>query len=121
MSLIEGFTRPETLATETTSNRFQYLEMNELVIPERISRSCKPTVIYTWEQILEIRAIKHLRQEISLQAVRKIVEFLGTNLRRDKKDDGALRRRLFCPALKRNPNFSMKVDSTIACEISSLL
>ncbi|MBD1840907.1 MerR family transcriptional regulator [Coleofasciculus sp. FACHB-501] len=78
MSLIEGFTRPETLAlTETTSNRLQYLEMKELVIPQRIGKSRKPTVIYTWEQILEIRAIKHLRQEISLQAVRKIVEFLN--------------------------------------------
>lgn len=78
MSLIEGFTRSETLAlTETTSNRLQYLEMKELVIPIRIGKSRKPTVLYTWEQILEIRAIKHLRQEISLQAVRKIVEFLN--------------------------------------------
>ncbi|MGB7444585.1 MAG: MerR family transcriptional regulator [Coleofasciculaceae cyanobacterium] len=78
MSLIEGFTRLETLAlTETTSNRLQYLEKKGLVIPQRIGKSRKPTVIYTWEQILEIRAIKHLRQEISLQAVRKIVEFLN--------------------------------------------
>jgi DNA-binding transcriptional MerR regulator len=78
MSLIEGFTRTETLAlTETTSNRLQYLEIKELIIPQRIGKSRKPTVIYTWEQILEIRAIKHLRQEISLQTVRKIVEFLN--------------------------------------------
>jgi DNA-binding transcriptional MerR regulator len=78
MPLIEGFTRPETLAlTETTSNRLQYLEMKRLVIPERIGRSRKPTVIYSWEQILEIRAIKHLRQEISLQSVRKIIKFLN--------------------------------------------
>ena len=78
MSLIEGFTRPETLAlTETTSNRLQYLEKKGLVIPERIGKSRKPTVIYTWEQILEIRAIKHLRSEISLQTVRRIVEFLN--------------------------------------------
>lgn len=77
MSLIEGFTRSETLVlTGTTSNRLQYLELKELVIPHRIGKSRKPTVIYTWEQILEIRAIKHLRQEISLQSVRKIIEFL---------------------------------------------
>jgi hypothetical protein len=39
MSLIEGFTRRETLAlTETTSNRLQYLERVGLVIPERIER-----------------------------------------------------------------------------------
>ncbi|MEB3883992.1 MerR family transcriptional regulator [Lyngbya sp. CCY1209] len=78
MSLIEGFTRTETLAlTETTSNRLQYLEKKDLVVPQRFGKSRKPTVIYTWEQILEIRAIKHLRKEISLQAVRKIVQFLN--------------------------------------------
>ena len=78
MSLIEGFTRSETLAlTETTSNRLQYLEMKKLVIPQRVGKSRRPTVIYSWEQILEIRAIKHLRQEISLQAVRNIIGFLN--------------------------------------------
>ncbi|MEM9219100.1 MAG: MerR family transcriptional regulator [Cyanobacteria bacterium P01_F01_bin.150] len=80
MSLIEGFTRSETLAlTETTSNRLQYLEKQELVIPQRIGKSRKPTVIYSWEQILEIRAIRHLRKDVSLQTVRKIVEFLNNN------------------------------------------
>jgi DNA-binding transcriptional MerR regulator len=68
MAIIDGFTRTETLAlTETTSNRLQYLEKAGLIIPQRIGKSRKPTVIYTWEQVLEIRAIKHLRQEISLQ------------------------------------------------------
>jgi DNA-binding transcriptional MerR regulator len=77
MSLIEGFTRRETLAlTETTSNRLQYLERVGLVIPERIGATSKPTVLYAWEQILEIRAIKNLRQEASLQTVRKIIKFL---------------------------------------------
>ncbi len=77
MSVIEGFTRRETLElTGTTSNRLQYLERKGLVIPQRIGKSRKPTVIYSWEQVLEIRAIKHLRQEISLQTVRKIINFL---------------------------------------------
>lgn len=77
MSVIEGFTRRETLElTGTTSNRLQYLERSGLVIPQRIGKSRKPTVIYSWEQVLEIRAIKHLRQEISLQTVRKIINFL---------------------------------------------
>lgn len=80
MPPIEGFTRSETLAlTETTSNRLQYLEKKELVIPQRVGKSRRPTVIYSWEQILEIRAIKHLRQEISLQAVRNIVGFLNAS------------------------------------------
>lgn len=77
MSVIEGFTRRETLELAgTTSNRLQYLERSGLVIPQRIGKSRKPTVIYSWEQVLEIRAIKHLRQEISLQTVRKIINFL---------------------------------------------
>ena len=78
MAIIDGFTRTETLAlTETTSNRLQYLEKVGLVIPQRIGKSRKPTVVYTWEQVLEIRAIKHLRQEISLQTVRRVVDFLN--------------------------------------------
>lgn len=78
MSLIDGFTRQETLAlTGTTSNRLQYLERAELIRPKRIGTSKKPTVIYTWEQILEIRAIKNLRREVSLQTVRKIIDFLN--------------------------------------------
>lgn len=77
MVIIQGFTRQETLAlTGTTSNRLQYLERSQLVIPQRIGKSRKPTVLYTWEQVLEIRAIKNLRQEISLQTVRKIINFL---------------------------------------------
>jgi DNA-binding transcriptional MerR regulator len=78
LGIIEGFTRRETLdLTETTSNRLQYLERVGLIVPQRIGSSSKPTVIYTWEQILEIRAIKNLRQEISLQTVRKIVDILN--------------------------------------------
>ena len=90
MNLINGFTRRETLAlTGTTSNQLQYLERAELVIPHRIGTSSKPTVLYSWEQILEIRSIKNLRQEISLQTVRKIIKFLDDSsfddTLRDKK------------------------------------
>jgi DNA-binding transcriptional MerR regulator len=78
MAIIDGFTRTETLAlTESASNRLQYLEKAGLVIPQRVEKTRKPTVVYTWEQVLEIRAIKHLRQEISLQTVRRVVIFLN--------------------------------------------
>ncbi|NEP82704.1 MAG: MerR family transcriptional regulator [Okeania sp. SIO3B3] len=80
MAIIEGFTRRETQELSgTSSNRLQYLERSQLVIPHRISKSRRPTVIYTWEQILEIRAIKNLRQSISLQTVRKIINFLDNS------------------------------------------
>jgi len=90
MGVMEVFTRQETLAlTENTSNRLQYLERAELVVPQRYGNSKKPTVIYTWEQVLEIRAIKNLRQEVSLQTVRKIITLLNKsgfdNSLRDKK------------------------------------
>lgn len=84
---MEGFTRQETLAlTKTTSSRLAYLDRTGVVVPEKYGNSKKPTVIYRWEQVLEIRAINDLRQKISLQTVRKIVQFLdesgfGTSLR----------------------------------------
>ncbi len=74
---MEGFTRTETLVlTGTTSNRLAYLDRAGVVVPEKYGNPKKPTVIYTWEQVLEIRAISHLRQKISLQTVRQIIEFL---------------------------------------------
>lgn len=74
---MEGFTRQETLAlTKTTSSRLAYLDRTGVVVPEKYGNSKKPTVIYRWEQVLEIRAINDLRQKISLQTVRKIVQFL---------------------------------------------
>jgi DNA-binding transcriptional MerR regulator len=90
MAVMEGFTRQETLAlTGTTSNRLQYLDRSGLVVPERFGNSRKPTVVYTWAQVLEIRAIKNLRQEVSLQTVRKIINLLDQsgfdNSLRDKK------------------------------------
>lgn len=91
MNLIKGFTRRETLAlTGTTSNRLQYLERASLVVPKRVEVGAKKsTVLYTWEQILEIRAIKNLRQEVSLQTIRSIIQFLDEggfdDTLRDKK------------------------------------
>lgn len=74
---MEGFTRQETLAlTKTTSSRLAYLDRTEVVVPEKYGNSKKPTVIYSWGQVLEIRAINDLRQKISLQTVKKIVQFL---------------------------------------------
>lgn len=75
---IRGFTRQETLKlTQCTSSRLSYLEKVGLVVPKRIGVGRKPVVIFSWEQLLEIKAIKNLRKDISLQTVRKIVEFLN--------------------------------------------
>jgi DNA-binding transcriptional MerR regulator len=93
MNTFEGFTRREVIdLADTTSNRLQYLERAELIKPYRIEKTGRATVLYTWEQLLEIRAIKNLRQAISLQTVRKIIEFL------DKSgfDDSLRDKQLIC-------------------------
>lgn len=80
MSLIQGFTRIETIELAgTTSNRLQSLERAELIIPTRIGNSPRPAVFYTWEQILEIRAIKSSKEKASAQAVKNVIEFLDKN------------------------------------------
>lgn len=74
---MDGFTRQETLAlTQTTSSRLAYLDRTHVVVPQKYGNPKKPTVIYTWEQLLEIRTIANLRKQISLQMVRKLVAFL---------------------------------------------
>jgi len=74
---MEGFTRQETLAlTQTTSSRLAYLDRTGVIVPQKYGNSKKPTVIYSWEQVLEIRTIANLRKQISLQMVRQIVAFL---------------------------------------------
>lgn len=74
---MEGFTRQETLAlTQTTSSRLAYLDRTGVIVPQKYGNSKKPTVIYSWEQVLEIRTIANLRKQISLQMVRKLVAFL---------------------------------------------
>lgn len=76
--LISGFTRQEVIKlTGCNANRLSYLEKVELVIPTRFGSVKKPTVVYTWEQLLEIRAIRDLRREVSLQTIRSIVSFLN--------------------------------------------
>lgn len=72
-----GFTRQETLTlTGCTSSRLAYLEKVGLIIPHRIGNNKRPLVLFTWEQLLEIRAIKNLRKDVSLQTVRNIISFL---------------------------------------------
>lgn len=74
---MDGFTRQETLAlTQTTSSRLAYLDRTRVIVPQKYGNPKKPTVIYTWEQVLEIRTIANLRKQISLQMVRKLVKFL---------------------------------------------
>ncbi|MCG9890206.1 MAG: MerR family transcriptional regulator [Thermosynechococcaceae cyanobacterium MS004] len=78
-TLIDGFSRREVISlTGCTSSRLAYLEKSGLIIPERVGETGRPLVLFSWEQLLEIRAIKNLRKDVSLQKVRKIIDFLNT-------------------------------------------
>jgi DNA-binding transcriptional MerR regulator len=71
-----GLTRQETLAlTGISSGRLSYLDRTGLVVPEKIGGK-HPTVIYSWEQVFQIKVIDRLREKLSLQEVRKVIEFL---------------------------------------------
>jgi DNA-binding transcriptional MerR regulator len=91
MNQMSGFTRQEAIhLAGCTSSRLAYLEKVGLVIPYRFGNNGRPTVVFSWEQLLEIRAIKNLRKEdVSLQTVRKIIKFLDEsgydNSLRDKQ------------------------------------
>lgn len=73
-----GFTRQETLRlTGITSNKLSYLERTGLVIPaSRTGHPKHPSVTYTFEQILQIKTIYRLREELSLQEIRKVLDYL---------------------------------------------
>lgn len=78
--LIDGFTRQEVIKlTGCNANRLSYLEKVGLIAPTRFGSKKKPTVFYTWEQLLEVRAIRDLRKEVSLQTIRSIIAFLNQN------------------------------------------
>lgn len=71
------FTRKEVMeSTGCTSNQLQSYERAGLVVPKRTQQPGLPTVSYTRQQLLQVKAIRTLREQISLQTIRKIVEFL---------------------------------------------
>ncbi|PSN18976.1 hypothetical protein C7271_09755 [filamentous cyanobacterium CCP5] len=72
---MERFTRRETLVlTRTSLGQLAYFAKTKLISPHRCVET--QAVYYTWEQVLEIRAINRLRRHLSLQTIRKIICFL---------------------------------------------
>jgi len=94
---MQHFTRRETvILTRTSSARLTYLAKTGIVVPTLGTGSTGQKVYYTWEQILELRAIRHLRRQVSLQMIRKVLAFLegtGCGALHDKHlviEDGAI-------------------------------
>ena len=53
-----------------------YLDRIGLVVPQKYGNPKRPKVIYTWEQLLQLKIIERLRERLSLQEIRKVIEFL---------------------------------------------
>lgn len=76
---MERFTRHETvILTRTSPSRLAYLAKTGLVVPYRLQQGSRWRLFYSWDQILELRTINHLRRQTSLQTIRKILSFLET-------------------------------------------
>jgi DNA-binding transcriptional MerR regulator len=75
--MVSGFTRQEAIfLTGLNSGRLSYLDETGLVKPEKFGNPKRPKVIYSWEQILQLKIIDRLRERLSLQEIRKVIEFL---------------------------------------------
>ncbi|MGD1941748.1 MAG: MerR family transcriptional regulator [Leptolyngbyaceae cyanobacterium] len=74
---MQHFTRRETvILTRTSPSRLAYLARIGVVVPEIDEDDVTQPASYSWEQILELRTIRHLRRQTSLQMIRKVLAFL---------------------------------------------
>lgn len=75
--MLTGFNRQEVIAmTGIKPSNLSYLDETELVKPLKIGNSKKPQVIYSVEQIIQIKLIQRLREQLSLQEIRKVLAYL---------------------------------------------
>ena len=63
--------------TNLSSHQLSYLDKTELVRPKKFGNLKHPVVVYSWSQILEIKTIIRLREKLSLQEVRAVLDYLG--------------------------------------------
>jgi len=75
--MTNGFTRHETIdLTGIDSGRLSYLDRTQLVVPLKFGNPKHPKVVYSWQQVLEIKTIERLRENLTLQEIRKVLIFL---------------------------------------------
>ncbi len=76
---MEGvFTRQQALdLTELSSGQLSRLDKSGIVKPTKLGgNGHRPTVLYSLNQILELRTIATLRKKLSMQEIKKVVEYL---------------------------------------------
>jgi DNA-binding transcriptional MerR regulator len=67
--------RHAVVLARSSPGRLAYLEKTGIVVPQRAGRPPRMEVLYSWDQILEIRAISQLRRHLSFQNIRKILQY----------------------------------------------
>ncbi|PZO39518.1 MAG: hypothetical protein DCF17_13215 [Shackletoniella antarctica] len=67
--------RHAVVLARSSPGRLAYLEKTGIVVPHRVGQPPRLDVLYSWDQILEIRAISRLRQHLSFQTMRKILQY----------------------------------------------
>jgi DNA-binding transcriptional MerR regulator len=115
-NMAAGFRKIEVIeVTGTTSNQLQSLERAKMVIPYRCKEFGRVIVLYTRNQILQIKAIKRLRDQISNQKVKSIMQYLNKNGHSDSLYDKHL-------VVVNDEVFWVKPDwSNICSEMASVL
>ena len=74
---MNGFTRQETIAlTGLKPGKISYWDKTGLVPPQKFGNPKKPKVVYSWQQVLKLKLISRLREKLSLQETRKVIDFL---------------------------------------------
>jgi hypothetical protein len=69
--LLTGFTRQEVIAlTSCDANGLAYLEKTGVVNPSRFGSKKKPTVIYSWEQMIAVQLVGELRGTMPASAIK---------------------------------------------------
>jgi DNA-binding transcriptional MerR regulator len=61
--------------TGISSGKLSYLDRTGLVVPKKFGDK-HPVVVYSWQQILQLKIIDRLREKLSLQEIRKVIDFL---------------------------------------------
>ena len=73
-----GFARKEVMMmTGAKAGNLNYFDSTSLVVPEKYGNPKRPSVVYSVEQVIQIKVIQRLREKLSLQEVRKILGFLA--------------------------------------------
>lgn len=77
--MLGGFTRQEVMRmTGAKPGNLSYLDRTKLVEPCKEGNPKRPTsVVYTVEQVLQIKIIERLRERLSLQEIRRVLKFLA--------------------------------------------